>query len=91
MKKFKLFILGILLSSTAFAERYPIEMEYGFLDGCIANNKKMVDYCVCALKEIEKDYTAQEFIRFYEKNPKGFKKKIIKEILPRCIDKLNLD
>ena len=84
------FLFSLLIFNLSFAERYPMEMEYGFIQGCTENKAEMEDYCICALKEIEKRYTAGEFVNLYNRNPQEFKKRLVKEILPACIDKLKM-
>ncbi len=78
----------LAIFSVSFAERYPIEMEYNFLKGCIGNRVSMEDYCFCALRKIESNYTLGQFMALYSADPEGFKKMLLKEVIPACVDKL---
>ena len=89
MKKLALLVLVI---SYLFAARYPIEFEYYYMDSCVKagklERKKQIEYCACTLYKIEKKYTLSEFLQNMQTNKEEFLKKLAKEIIPECIDKL---
>ena len=63
----KLFVLGIILSSALFANRYPIIFEYNYMVGCMNGAKSLKedikrDYCICSLKAMEEKYSASEVL-----------------------------
>ena len=63
----KLFVLGIILSSALFANRYPIIFEYNYMVGCMNGAKALKedikrDYCICSLKAMEEKYSASEVL-----------------------------
>jgi ribosome assembly protein YihI (activator of Der GTPase) len=83
MKKI-LFLL--LLISGLFANRYPLNLEYNFLKGCVGKNDTPVKekYCLCAITYIEKHYTLNQFLEALQ-DPKQ-KSKIIKSAVDYCLD-----
>jgi len=72
MKKM-FFIAFVLLSTSLFAERYMMLLEYNFIDGCSQGSKQKVNKCVCMLSEIEKAVTQAEMIDFSMKAAAGQK------------------
>ena len=89
MKKFLL--MGVLVSMV-FAARYPISLEYYYMDGCVKGSKhaieKQIAYCACTLRGIEKRYTLNQFVTNMQTNKKAFLQKLAKTAIAKCIDKL---
>ncbi len=87
----KLIALG-LISAGLFASRYPIVFEYYYMDSCVKaakqNKQRQILYCACTLDKIEQKYTLNEFVNGMKNNKKEFLKKLAKDIIPECIDKL---
>ncbi len=80
-------IFSLFLFSFSFAERYPIEMEYSYIKACSKGNSDMEKYCICTLKELEKRFSLNEFIRLSYNQPEKLKKILKNEIVPYCVDK----
>jgi hypothetical protein len=58
-------LLCLSFASTASATsqtRYPVLIERGFLNACIANSFGEVAYCKCALRRLEATVTLRAFI-----------------------------
>jgi len=69
-----------------FAARYPMVAEYNYLKGCIGNNNKMENYCICTLNAIENKYTLNEFVTALQNKKKA--KELIGFAVSECLDKL---
>ena len=87
----KLVALG-LISVGLFAARYPIEFEYYYMNSCVnaakQNKQKQIIYCACTLDKIERKYKLNEFVKNMQNNKKEFLKKLARDVIPQCIDKL---
>jgi len=82
MKKLILMASFITLS---LANRYPIIMEYSYLNGCIVK-PALQTYCICTLQEMENRYSLNEVLKKLQ-NPNE-KKALIKELSEACLNKL---
>jgi len=85
----KLLLFGFILTGL-FAARYPISLEYYYMNGCVQKDKTStkISYCACTLNEIEKQYTLEEFVNNMQTNKKAFLQKLAKTAIAKCIDKL---
>ena len=85
MKKL-LFLLFAL--SALFSQRYPINLEYSFMKGCIGkeNTALKEKYCICAINYIEDNYTLNQFLSALQDPNK--KTKIIKSAVNHCLNVL---
>jgi hypothetical protein len=61
-------------------------MEYEYIKGCSSGKVKMEKYCICTLREIEKRYTMRDFVNLYSEDPNEFKKRLVRDVVPVCID-----
>ena len=83
----KLFVLGIILSSALFANRYPILLEYNYMVGCMNGAKSLKedvkrDYCICTLKAMEEKYSANEILEKLS-DPEQ-KREVINYVVKKC-------
>jgi len=88
MKKLLLFMLVV---SGLFAARYPLVLEYYYMNSCVKegkNNQKQISYCACTLEKIEKKYSLNEFVNSMQTNKDAFLKELAKTVIPKCLDKL---
>ena len=87
----KLIGIGLIISGL-FASRYPILVEYNYMNSCVnagkENKTQMINYCACTLNEIEKNYSFSDFVSNMQTNKEAFLKELSKKIVPKCIVKL---
>jgi hypothetical protein len=78
-------LLFLLVVSSLFASRYPLNLEYSFMKGCVGKNDTPIKekYCMCAITYIENHYTLTNFLSALQ-DPKN-KEKIIKEAANYCL------
>ena len=75
----------ILVISGLFAQRYPLNLEYSFMKGCVGKEDNPVKekYCMCAITYIENHYTLNNFLSALQ-DPNQ-KTKVIKDAAGYCL------
>jgi hypothetical protein len=83
MKKIVFFALII---SGLFAARYPLNLEYSFMKGCMGKEDTPLKekYCICAISYIENHYTLNQFLSALQDPQK--KVKVIKSAVDYCLE-----
>lgn len=60
----KVLLIGFLFSTSLFADRYMMLLEYQFINGCTEGNESNLNKCICMLTEIQKTTSQSEMIDF---------------------------